>query len=325
MSRHRHAFSLIELLVVIAIIAILISLLVPAVQRVRESANRTMCANNLRQMGVAVQNYNGVNKAFPPGRIDYDGGVTWAVLILPYIEQGNFYNQWDITTWRYYYQPADVRATQVPMYYCPTRRTAALQPLSKDIANNDTPQNGAPAGSFPGALGDYAGCGGSESEYVSAATPRGLNGPDSDGALILASVRKATVAPLPFGTASWKSVVTNQRVTDGLSNTFLIGEKHVREKFMGLESHGDGSFYNGDNGNLSACRGAGTLGVSASTPLARDNNEVFTKQFGSYHPGICQFVFCDGSVRAISVAIDDDSLGRMAARDDGLEIYYPLD
>ena len=96
-------FTLIELLVVIAIIAILIALLVPAVQKVRESANRTTCANNLKQIGLGIHSYSDEWKTLPPGRLDYDGAVTWCVLILPYIEQKPFYDQWDLLV--YYTTP----------------------------------------------------------------------------------------------------------------------------------------------------------------------------------------------------------------------------
>src|SRR6476620_4740634 len=124
----RGAFTLIELLVVIAIIAILIGLLLPAVQKVREAAARTQCQNNLKQIGLAFHNHHDTYKAFPTGGVGADGPRTmngtspatyqtqawgWAYQILPYIEQGPLYNT---TT------DATVQATPVPIYFCPSRR-----------------------------------------------------------------------------------------------------------------------------------------------------------------------------------------------------------
>src|SRR5437899_5216801 len=107
--RKRAGFTLIELLVVIAIIAVLIGLLVPAIQKVRESANRASCQNNLKQIGLAVQNYHGVLKTLPPDRIAM-GWPTWAVLILPHLEQDTVYNLWNIQK-RYYEQSGPAGST----------------------------------------------------------------------------------------------------------------------------------------------------------------------------------------------------------------------
>src|SRR5437899_43452 len=118
----RAAFTLIELLVVIAIIAVLIGLLLPAVQKVRESSNRSKCSNNLKQIGLAIQNYHGIFSAIPYSRLDT--AETWAVLILPHMEQGNLYALWDFKL-NYYQQPSTVLLQRVPHYFCPSRRTAA--------------------------------------------------------------------------------------------------------------------------------------------------------------------------------------------------------
>jgi prepilin-type N-terminal cleavage/methylation domain-containing protein len=297
-------FTLIELLVVIAIIAILIGLILPAVQKVREAAARTQCANNLKQIGLAVHNYHGVYGQLPPAAVGGDGEVSWAVFLLPYLEQDNLYRQWNLSLrYTYYRHPASVVGAQVKTYYCPSRRVPP-----QFSVNGDTR---APWGGSPGALGDYAANGGNTTLVWD--DPR--FGP---GVLLYADT---TFGPNDTITG-WHSMSSFSDITDGLSNTLLIGEKQLNPDQFGQQSAGDNSIYNGDDIRAIVRVAGRQLPGPIDRPLASGPQDRYRpdERFGSNHPGVCQFVLCDGSVRAIQNNIDLETLTRLAARNDGLPV-----
>jgi prepilin-type N-terminal cleavage/methylation domain-containing protein len=299
-SRFRDGFTLIELLVVIAIIAVLIGLLLPAVQKVREAANRASCQNNLKQLGLSIHSYHDAHQTFPPSRLGSQY-ASWFVLILPYVEQGNLYNQWNLDQ-TYYMQPAAVQTAQVKLFYCPARRSPPQ--LSTDYETSST---GVPDSlQHPGALGDYAGNGGA---YANSPI---VDLPSCNGAMCMAS------APTNGGTVAGAQAITSiSSITDGTSNTLLVGEKHVPLIKQGESgpSYGDGCIYNGDFPR-NFIRLAGTPSFS----LGQGPNDVsgpWHCRFGSYHPGICQFVLADGHVTALSNSIDMNTLQALAVINDG--------
>ena len=138
----KQGFTLVELLVVIAIIGILMGMLLPAVQMIRESARRTTCANNIRQIGLAAAQYHDSKNRIPPARAT-DNSVSWMVYLLPYLEQGNLYNLFDIQE-AYIFQDPDAVATSIPIMNCPSRRGSQISQYEN---------TGGPVG----ACGDYVG------------------------------------------------------------------------------------------------------------------------------------------------------------------------
>jgi prepilin-type N-terminal cleavage/methylation domain-containing protein len=292
-SRRRGpAFTLIELLVVIALIGILSALLLPAAQRVREAANRLTCANNLKQLGLAVHDYHDTYGKIPYSR--RDRYQTWCVLLLPYLEQENLYKQWNLS--RTYYDPLNELARQTPvkLFFCPTRRTPETPPMLSTPGDIKDGTSGPPV---PGALGDYAVCVGNyEDDYWWDARGHG----PANGAFLIECNNQA---------------LTFASITDGLSNTLFLGEKHVPPGGFGTSAAWDCSIYNGDHGCAFRWAGPGAT-------LARSPSDSGIR-FGSYHSGICQFTLGDGSVRALPVSVSADTLRKLACRNDGEVIDDP--
>jgi type II secretory pathway pseudopilin PulG len=289
-SIRRNAFTLIELLVVLGIIMLLMGLLLPAVQRVREAANRVVCANNLHQIGIALHHYHNDYDRLPPSRLS-DKRATWAVLILPYMEQDNLFKEWD-TAKTYYQQTNAARQGQVKNYFCPSRRNADQFP--RESVAGDIPSNAPPnTPNLPGALGDYAAC-------------IGTTGMDFDG--------PGCAGMTPNGAFEYPHGRKLTDIFDGVSNTFLVGEKHVNIDNFGV-GWLDCSLYNGDY-DMCSCRSAGNFWMNAQHyGLARSPKEM-SPLFGSYHPGVCQFAYGDASVRALSVNTDIGILSLLADRND---------
>jgi type II secretory pathway pseudopilin PulG len=301
-------------LVVIAIIAILIGLLLPAVQKVREAAARTTCQNNLKQLGLAVHNYHDVFGQLPPARVGRDAYATWAVLIMPFIEQDNVFKQWNIQT-TFDKQKAVARTALIKTFFCPTRRQPMTSPPDQ---NGVSGKDG--NGHLEAACGDYACCDGDSVNSNSTA---------ANGAMIAPFLLNPNIGdnnPYPKPIISFRSMTSFASISDGTSNTLLIGEKHVPIGYLGLykdakgRAVGDEAYYSGWQYET-AQRSAGWYYDSKkkkqTKPLMKPTDAPSQVRFGSWHPGVCQFVLCDGSVHALPVNIDIDVLRRLAVRNDG--------
>jgi prepilin-type N-terminal cleavage/methylation domain-containing protein/prepilin-type processing-associated H-X9-DG protein len=335
-ARSRRAFTLIELLVVIAIIGILIALLLPAVQKVREAAQRSQCANNLKQLALACHNFQDAYGCLPPARVARDAYATWPVLIMPYVEQDNIYKLWSIQNG---YAPSDVqpndgaRQALVKTFFCPARRQPMLDKLGQDTgANGDGDVHS------QGACGDYACCAGdnasghARNQHIADGAMinghvlghynpvQGVDDGDRENGIDQPNANPPVLPLIPIGPPrdlSFTGYTSVANITDGSSNTFLIGEKHVRPDHLGESGDGDKAYYSG----LSYNTAQRVAGPSFSLVKdVHDGGSNHADRFGGPHPGICMFAFVDGHVTGISTNIDDVNLGRLANRMDGQEI-----
>ena len=309
----RRGFTLIELLIVMSIIGVLTAVMIPAVQHVREAANRTQCANNLKQIATAFHAFHIVHNELPVGRCDEYGGVTWAVFILPYLDQDPLFSRWDVNRW-YYVHSSETRQAHVKTYYCPARRMPGDDAISNQ---GELPEKGPWSGRSPpfqppfyGALGDYAVCAGDNRPNYE------HYGPTANGAIVLGKPTYFSQSN-PYVMKECKSRTRFDTLSDGLGNTLILGEKHVPLGKFGRESEGDGSIYNGDPLNLNAARVA-----AVNYPIARLPDEPFKMNFGSYHPKMCHFITGDGGLRPIPTTVHGSVLAALAVRNDGRVVKF---
>lgn len=287
----RRAFTLIELLVVIAIIAILVALLLPAVQQAREAARRSQCKNNLKQLGLAMHNYNGQSNVLPYGWDEHE--QLWHAPILPFIDQAPLYNTLNFAesgdgNWDSGSANTTACATVIDVFRCPS----TARPSHDD--------NQGITGRVPVS---YRACGGSNvfSDDVStipAGSPAGAT-----------ALEVSQLNGLFYGDSS----VRFADVTDGLSNTIMIGESYndtyakdgQEMDYWQIGSPQTGSWTKGGAGGTEYSEGVGSTGPKLNSRLDPNVHGVLMEMsFGSYHIGGAHFLLGDGSVRFISENVD---------------------
>ena len=292
----RVAFTLVELLVVIAIIGILIGMLLPAVQQVREAARRTACANNVRQIALAAMNYESAHQHFPVGAPvtqnengNRGGGHGMWSFMLEFIEQGNVFDQLDLTLTNTAVEPQ--KFTVIPAYFCPSFPFEDV--LGTPPAANATTVSG---NVREGALLTYQGIGG---VYY--------NTPDEK---VYADDRNLPHGAIPLnGVFTFDEPRGIQDIYDGTSNTLMIGEfVHIDQNVItGVSDNLPGDirpWILAQTGN----RASYSFKISQHTPnepVVRDAPVKFTHlPMSSFHPGITNFALADGSVRTVSDNVD---------------------
>ena len=309
----RSAFTLIELLVVIAIIAVLIGLLLPAVQKVREAAARSTCQNNLKQLGLAIHNFENAHMYSPPSSAEFGSNGDaqgfprgWMTYILPYIEQGALGQLYNPNVEWYAPANADVVNKPIKIVVCPSApnpgrmATGSRAPVNDPSTAADE-STGSPY-TYTAACGDYAAVEGLDSSTTANMTK--LTTRDKNG----------------FFRDRWKGKFDH--VTDGLSNSLMLAERAGAPAFwlMGKkqpsaldQSQPD---FNIGSGNFVPQWDAGPWAarsfkvqprghkLDATSPGPCALNCTNYRGIYSFHAGVASFCFGDGSVRAVREGLD---------------------
>ena len=314
----RSGFTLVELLVVIAIIGILVGLLLPAVQAAREAARRMQCSNNLKQLGLAVQNYHDTHKSLPSGFItEYPAGAlntaammsvtqrthwSWGVFILPFMEQTALYNTLNpgpVTMHANLATPVGLAALTTPLatFECPSDPGPRLNDFDQTKADNPADANAAWYNRFVTSTGtDRIAI--AKSNYVMSACSSVSTTPP-----IWPQYGPAT------GVAWLNSKCRLAEITDGTSNTILIGERAYRFNNLNAGAGNALGFSSTVNtpGTSAGIKAAATcvLGLAYNGIRWSSNNRIHqARGYSSNHVGGAMFVLNDGSVQFISENID---------------------
>lgn len=363
----RQGFTLVELLVVIAIIGVLVALLLPAVQAAREAARRSQCQNNLKQIGLAAINHLDSQKAYPSGGWG-DGFVgspisgygknqpgSWQYSLLSYMELNNLRQLGAGTTVgtpAFQQAVTQVNTTPVPAFSCPSRRPAGVSiamgmgslvtdfRFLKDIAESSGIVKS-----------DYAGNAG-ESKIFAANSPGNVmrtptsialgktftDWEDTEAPVI--SGRQTSVNPFfQNGVIHQRSEISEARIEDGTSNTYLVGEKYVpADVYAGTSSMTPPGFPSwGENQGMYSGFEWDNQRVAWGADWPVDQQENFQpsqdrggvtgltpeRPFGSAHAGGFNMVYCDGSVHSIGYDIDVNTHRWLANRQDGNPVTTP--
>jgi|SRR5262245_36180448 len=320
-TSRRRGFTLIELLIVIAIIAILIGLLLPAVQKVREAANRMACTNNLKQIALAAHNYHYAHETFPAGgRLPDDvGGIPtgrtnlW-VELLPYFEQDNLRNKWDPTDNRKNVagEASATTAQVIKVLLCPS------DSLPQTVVNHSAEV--APSWSFGFyGMSSYGGSAGTRS--LPPGNAPNFPGLSRDGIFWIHS------------DVSLTEIING----DGTSNTFLFGERYHRDPEFDLRrlvvspglapiaQLGKWGFVGGPPGIMANVTLHSAVPINHRMPSEGDFPALLNRSaaFGSGHPGGANFAFADGSVRFLRDSTPLSTLQALSMRADGQVVTLP--